>query len=105
MSFSKALADGKFLVTTDVIPPKGVDLSSSLERLRSASGKVDAVNAVDLPSSAMRAGALPLAAVLKKQGFEPILQMTCRDRNRLALQAELLGAYMPGDNEHPRVNG
>lgn len=96
MSFSKALADGKFLVTTDVIPPKGVDLSSSLERLRSASGKIDAVNAVDLPSSAMRAGALPLAAVLKKQGFEPILQMTCRDRNRLALQAELLGAYMLG---------
>ncbi len=96
MSFSKALADGKFLVTTDVIPPKGVDLSAALGRLKSASGRVDAVNAVDLPSSAMRVGALPLAAVLKKQGFEPILQMTCRDRNRLALQAELLGAYMLG---------
>jgi 5,10-methylenetetrahydrofolate reductase len=96
LSFSKALADGKFLVTTDVIPPKGVDLSAALSRLQNASGRVDAVNAVDLPSSVMRVGALPLAAVLKKQGFEPILQMTCRDRNRLALQAELLGAYMLG---------
>ena len=96
MSFAKALADGKFLVTTDVIPPKGVDLSATLGRLKGASEKVDAVNAVDLPSSAMRAGALPLAAILTKQGFEPILQMTCRDRNRLALQAELLGASMLG---------
>jgi 5,10-methylenetetrahydrofolate reductase len=96
MSFSKALADGKFVITTDVIPPKGVDLSAALSRLKSASGLVDAVNAVDLPSSAMRTGALPIAAVLKKQGFEPILQMTCRDRNRLALQAELLGASLLG---------
>ena len=96
MSFSKALDDGKFIVTTDIIPPKGVDLSAVLIRLKSASGKVDAVNAVDLPSSCTRVGALPLANVIKKQGFEPILQMTCRDRNRLALQAELLGAYMLG---------
>ena len=92
MSFSKALADGKFLVTTDVIPPKGADLSAGLGRLKSALGRVDAVNAVDLPSSAVRIGALPLAAALKNHGFDPILQMTCRDRNRLALQAELLGA-------------
>ena len=96
MSFSKALADGKFLVTTDVIPPKGADLSAGLGRLKSALGRVDAVNAVDLPSSAVRIGALPLAAALKNHGFDPILQMTCRDRNRLALQAELLGAYTLG---------
>jgi methylenetetrahydrofolate reductase (NADPH) len=96
VSFSKALAEEKFIITTDVIPPKGTDLSGMLDRLKSVSGLVDAVNAVDMPSSAMRVGALPVAAILKKRGFEPILQMTCRDRNRLALQAELLGAGLLG---------
>lgn len=96
MSFSDDLASGKFLVTTDVIPPKGVSFSGALARLDSVAGKVDAVNVVDLPSSSMRASSLPVAEVLKKRGFEIILQMTCRDRNRLALQADLLGAYMLG---------
>ncbi|MQY77463.1 MAG: 5,10-methylenetetrahydrofolate reductase [Spirochaeta sp.] len=96
MSFSENLASGKFLVTTDVIPPKGVSFSEALARLDCVAGKVDAVNVVDLPSSAMRVSPLPVAVVLKKRGFEPILQMTCRDRNRLALQADLLGACMLG---------
>ena len=96
MSFSEDLTSGKFLVTTDVIPPKGVSFSEALDRLDCVAGKVDAVNVVDLPGSAMRVSPLPVAVVLKKRGFEPILQMTCRDRNRLALQADLLGAYILG---------
>ncbi len=96
MNFSDALKTGRFLITTDVIPPKGIAISKTLSRLGSLAGKVDAVNVVDLPSSAMRVSSLPIAFLLKTRGLEPILQMTCRDRNRLALQADLLGAYLVG---------
>ena len=96
MSFSDVLKSGKFLITTDVIPPKGINISKMLSRIDSLVGKVDAVNVVDLPSSVMRVSPLPIALLLKERRLEPILQMTCRDRNRLALQADLLGAYIMG---------
>lgn len=96
MSFSKVLKSGKFLITTDVIPPKGINISKILSRIDSLVGKVDAVNVVDLPSSVMRVSPLPIALLLKERRLEPILQMTCRDRNRLALQADLLGGYIMG---------
>lgn len=96
MSFSDALNSGKFLITTDTVPPKGTNISKMLSRIDSLVGKMHAVNVVDLPSSAMRVSPLPIALLLKKRGLEPILQMTCRDRNRLALQADLLGAYLLG---------
>lgn len=96
MSFSDLLKTQKFLVTTDVIPPKGVNISNMLNKIRFLVNKVDAVNVVDLPSAIMRTSSLPVAILLKQQGLEPILQMTCRDRNRLALQADLLGAYILG---------
>jgi 5,10-methylenetetrahydrofolate reductase len=96
LSFSDVLKSGKFLITTDVIPPKGINISKMLSRIDSLVGKVDAVNVVDLPSSVMRVGPLPIALLLKERGLEPILQMTCRDRNRLALQADLLGGYIMG---------
>ncbi len=96
MSFSDALNTRKFLVTADVVPPKGINISKMLNRIDSLVGKVDAVNVVDLPSSAMRISPLPIALLLKERRLEPILQVTCRDRNRLALQADLLGAYILG---------
>ena len=96
MSFSDALRTERFLMTTDVVPPKGVNVSKMLSRIDSLVGKVDAVNVVDLPSSVMRVSSLPIALLLKERGLEPILQMTCRDRNRLALQADLLGTYILG---------
>lgn len=96
MSFSDVLNSGKFLITTDVIPPKGINISKMLGRIDSLVGKVDAVNVVDLPSSVMRVSPLPIALLLKERRLEPILQMTCRDRNRLALQADLLGGYIMG---------
>jgi len=96
LSFSDVLKSGKFLITTDVIPPKGINISKMLSRIDSLVGKVDAVNVVDLPSSVMRVSPLPIALLLKERRLEPILQMTCRDRNRLALQADLLGAYIMG---------
>jgi len=96
LSFSDVLKSGKFLITTDVIPPKGINISKMLSRIDSLVGKVDAVNVVDLPSSVMRVSPLPIALLLKERRLEPILQMTCRDRNRLALQADLLGGYIMG---------
>lgn len=96
MGFSDTLKSGKFLITTDVIPPKGINISKMLSRIDSLVGKVDAVNVVDLPSSVMRVSPWPIALLLKERGLEPILQMTCRDRNRLALQADLLGGYIMG---------
>ncbi len=96
MSFSDVLNSGKFLITTDVIPPKGINISKMLGRIDSLVGKVDAVNVADLPSSVMRVSPLAIALLLKERRLEPILQMTCRDRNRLALQADLLGGYIMG---------
>ena len=96
MSFRDILKSDKFLITVDTIPPKGTDLSGNLRRLSSLIGRVDGVNVTDMPSAVMRMSALPLSFLLKEKGFEPILQMTCRDRNRLSLQADLLGASVLG---------
>ena len=96
MNFFDALRTKRFLITADVVPPKGVNISKMLSRIDSLVSKVDAVNVVDLPGSVMRVSPLPIALLLKERGLEPILQMTCRDRNRLALQADLLGAYILG---------
>lgn len=96
MSFRDSLESGKFLVTIDTIPPKGTDLSGVFRRLVPMKGRADGVNVVDMPSGVMRLSALPLCHLLKENGFEPILQITCRDRNRLCLQADLLGASVLG---------
>jgi len=96
MSFKDALRSGKFIVTMDTIPPKGVDLSGNFKRIRNLKGRVDGVNVVDMPSAVMRMNSLALSHLLIEKGFEPILQITCRDRNRLGLQADLLGAAALG---------
>ena len=96
MSFKDALASGKFVVTMDVIPPKGTDFSETLDRVRPLKGRIDGVNVVDMPSAVMRMSALPLSCILRNEGFDPIFQITCRDRNRLALQGDLLGAAALG---------
>jgi len=96
VNFREKLAAGKFVVTCEVGPPKGVDVSDmrrSAERVR---GKVDAVNVTDQQSSVMRLGSLAGCILLKQWGMEPVLQMTCRDRNRIALQSDLLSAYALG---------
>ncbi len=96
MSFKEALKSGKFLVTMDVIPPKGIDFAETLEKIRPLRTRVDAVNVVDMPSAVMRMSPLPFSALLKREGYDPIFQITCRDRNRLALQGDLLGAAALG---------
>jgi 5,10-methylenetetrahydrofolate reductase len=80
----------------DVLPPKGTDISRVLADLEGVRGRVDGINVAEMPSATMRLGSLPVCSVLKEAGFEPILQMTTRDRNRLALQSDLLGASVLG---------
>jgi methylenetetrahydrofolate reductase (NADPH) len=91
--FEEKLQSGDFLVTTEVGPPKGVDVSEMLHNIDLLKDKVDAINVTDHQSSVMRFPSLGGCILVKGQGGEPILQMTCRDRNRLALQADLLMAY------------
>jgi len=95
-SFRKALDSGKFVITSEIAPPKGTNLEKTLHHIEILKDKVDALNVTDHQSSVMRFPSIGGCLAIKEQGGEPILQMTCRDRNRLALQAELLLAYTRG---------
>jgi len=91
--FEEKLCSNEFLVTTEVGPPKGVDISELVHHIDMLKDKVDAINVTDHQSSVMRFPSLGGCLLVKERGGEPILQVTCRDRNRLALQADLLFAY------------
>jgi len=94
--FEQKLGQKPFLVTMEVNPPKGTDLSEILRAVERVQGLVDAVNVTDGSGAIMRACSLAVAKAVLDAGADPILQMTCRDRNRLALQADLLGAAILG---------
>ena len=93
MSFKEALNSGKFVVTSEIGPPKGTNIEKMCHHIDLLKDKVDGLNVTDHQSSVMRFPSLGGCLLIKERGGEPILQMTCRDRNRLALQAELLLAY------------
>jgi len=95
-AFKEDLESGKFVVTSEVAPPKGTNLERTAHHIDLLKGKVDAINITDHQSSVMRFPSLGGALLVKEMGGEPILQMTCRDRNRLALQADLLFASSRG---------
>jgi methylenetetrahydrofolate reductase (NADPH) len=88
----KALENGRFVVTGEIGPPKGVDLDQCLHDADVMAGHVTAINVTDLQSAVMRVGSLAVSARLVAKGLEPVYQLTCRDRNRLALQSDLLSA-------------
>ncbi len=94
--FSEALSSGKFVVTAEIGPPKGVDIEEMLEDAELLKGRVDAINVTDQQSSVLRLGSLAVCHLLLDRGIEPIFQMTCRDRNRIALQSDLLSASVLG---------
>lgn len=96
MNLREKLASGRFVVTCEVGPPKGVNVSDMQRSAEGVRGKVDAVNVTDQQSSVMRLGSLAGCCLLRQWGIEPVLQMTCRDRNRIALQSDLLSAYVLG---------
>lgn len=95
-NFSEALARGEFVVSGEIGPPKGVDIEKCLEDAEHLRGKVVAINVTDIQSAVMRVGSLAMCRLLLDRGLEPILQMVCRDRNRLALQSDLLSAHVLG---------
>jgi methylenetetrahydrofolate reductase (NADPH) len=94
--FKQALKSGKFVVTSEVAPPKGTNLEKFEHHIELLKDKVDAMNVTDHQSSVMRYPSLGGCLKVKELGGEVILQMTCRDRNRLALQADLLFASFMG---------
>lgn len=96
VSFEEALNSGKFVVTAEVGPPKGTDIKDMAHHLELLKGKIDAVNVTDNQSAVMRICSLAVCRIALEHGLEPILQMTCRDRNRIALQSDLLGASVLG---------
>jgi len=92
----EALENGKFVVTTEIGPPKGVSLAGVFRELECVKGRVQAVNVTDQQSSIMRLGSIAAGKFLLDEGYEPISQITCRDRNRIMLQSDILSAWALG---------
>ena len=87
-----ALEKGQFAITAEMAPPKGYDFSEQVEVAQLLKGKVHGVNVTDMQSACLKASSLGLCVHLKQAGLEPILQITGRDRNRMAIMGEILSA-------------
>ncbi len=96
MSLRSALESGKFAITAEVGPLKGTDTTEIYEAVEALHGRVDAANVTDQQSSVMRLGSMAVSHLLQEKGLDPVFQMTCRDRNRIALQSDLLSAWVLG---------
>ena len=90
------LAAGEFAVTAEVTPPLSADAGALLAKAMPLKGRVDAVNVTDAAGARAAMSSFAAAALLAGQGIEPVLQVTCRDRNRIALACDLLGASAQG---------
>lgn len=95
-NLKKVLEIGKFAVTAECGPPKGADPESVLKKAEFLKDKVDAVNVTDNQTAIVRMSSLAACSLLKTGGFDPVLQMVVRDRNRIALQSDILGASALG---------
>ncbi len=83
-------------MTVEVAPPRGTDWQEVISSLKPLKGKVDAFNVTDCQRSMVRMSSLSMAKLLLDESYQPVLQVTCRDRNRIALQSDLLGAWALG---------
>ena len=93
----QALQSGRFVVTGEIGPPKGTNVGPVLHEAEEyLKGRVAAVNVTDIQTAVMRTGSLAVSKMLVDRGIEPVFQMVCRDRNRLALQSDLLSAAVLG---------
>jgi len=90
------LDQGAFVITSEIAPPKGPDLAEFLKMAHLVKNRVLAINVTDNQRAIMRLSSLVASSVLVREGIEPIYQVACRDRNRLGLQSDLLGAYAVG---------
>lgn len=113
-----AIQRGDFLITAEVMPPKGINSAHMIEMANLLKGRVHAVNITDGSRAVMRMSSLAASVLLHHQGIEPICQVACRDRNCIALQADLMGAQalgirnilaLTGDpiqaGDHPKAKG
>jgi 5,10-methylenetetrahydrofolate reductase len=91
-NLKNAFDTGAFAITAEMAPPKGCDFSHILHVAELLKGRVHAVNVTDFQSSSLKASSIGLCIKLKEAGFEPILQMTGRDRSRMAIQGDMLAA-------------
>jgi 5,10-methylenetetrahydrofolate reductase len=94
--FKEILASDEFIITSEIGPPKGTNIDNMVHHIELLKDKVHALNVTDNQSSVMRLSSLAGTYIIKEHGGEPILQMTCRDRNRMALQSDLISAYVLG---------
>jgi 5,10-methylenetetrahydrofolate reductase len=92
----EVLEAGQFVTTIEYNPPKGTDVSKIVENAKALVGKVHGVNVTDNTAAILRAGSMSICRLLYEMGHDPVMQMTCRDRNRLAIQSDLLSAHILG---------
>jgi methylenetetrahydrofolate reductase (NADPH) len=95
-SFPRAAQAGEFLITAEVAPPKGGNPQHMLQMAATLKGRVHAVNITDGSRAVLRMSSLVASAILLQNGIEPVCQIACRDRNRISLQADLMGAHALG---------
>jgi methylenetetrahydrofolate reductase (NADPH) len=116
--FQEKIRSAKFVVTTELTPPKGVDLTELFAKADALKGFVDAVNVTESPRARMAVEPKSVGHLLQDRGLEAIVQITARDRNRMAIQADLLGGYLlgirnylfmtgddPKNGDHPEAKG
>ena len=92
----EVIEGGEFAVTVECEPPKGTDVTTVLSRTKALLGRVHGINVTDNQAAVMRMSSLAMCRLLYEQGHDPVFQITTRDRNRLALQSDLLGAHALG---------
>lgn len=96
MTFKEELNSGRFVITAEICPPRGTDVGDFLKKARLLKGRIAGANVTDNQRAVMRLSSLACSVLLLKEGLDPVFQMTCRDRNRLALQSDILGAWVLG---------
>ncbi|MEH1943806.1 MAG: methylenetetrahydrofolate reductase [Nostoc sp.] len=104
-AFRRAVQAGEFLVTAEVAPPKGGDPAHMIQMAATLKGRVHAVNVTDGSRAVLRMSSLMASVILLQNGIEPICQVACRDRNRISLQADLMGAHALGINNILALTG
>ena len=92
----EVLDQGQFAVTVEYNPPKGTNITGILDNAKQLLGRVHGVNVTDNTAAVVREGSLPVCRMLYELGHDPVMQLTCRDRNRIAMQSDLLGAHILG---------
>lgn len=96
MTLKEKIKNKKFIITAEIGPPKGIDVKANLEEALLLKPRVDAINVTDSQSAVMRLGSIAVSSLLQREGIEPVYQLTCRDRNRIALQSDALSAAALG---------